>query len=192
MSVLVRMDVFDLLDWMDGCAGGSHLRQGIWPRAIDRFFKKLNLSEREKIYTYAKRDLLERFVPRVRPSCTIINPGLKEFLQFLSRYNPNNQYVVELEAEKGGKLQKDTAFAYKYEDSYYINSQEYCAPEAIKSVNKTPMDVLCNNEYCQLKDTCARYDKTHGERRMQYINCDEYIYKDTTHGVDPKFLNPQK
>lgn len=190
--MFVKMDAFDLLDWMDGCAGRSHLRQGIWARAIDEFFSELTQAQREKIYTYAKRDLLERFIPRLCKICVIEKPGLEEFLQFLSRYNPNNQYVVKLEKEVKGKVEKDTAHAYKYNDMYMVGSNKWCAPKAIKSVRKTPIKNLCNNEYCLLADECARYNKLRGTRRIQHINCDEFIFKGTTHGVDPEKLKVQK
>lgn len=57
--MLVNLDKFELLNYINGCAIGSHLRQGIWQRCVDEFYDKLNDKERAFIYEISLRDFWE-------------------------------------------------------------------------------------------------------------------------------------
>lgn len=163
-----NLDQFDILHWMEGCAIGSHLRQGIWERAIDEFFPKLTQRQRETIYTYAKRDLSRNFTS----FDGIPHYAADIFNQFLARYNPANQYRVTAEREG----EKETSDAYKWKGKYYISSKVWISPDYITEIKHKPFD-MCGSIMCSVHDTCARY-KPNVERLRYYDHCDMYISKE--------------
>lgn len=57
----IDLDKFELLYYLEGCARGSHLRQGVWRRFIDEFYDKLTVEERLFLFHYSVRDLWQIF-----------------------------------------------------------------------------------------------------------------------------------
>lgn len=177
----IDIDKFDLLNWLEGCSIGSHLRQGIWRRCIDEFYSKLTAQERLWLYTYAKRDITDRY--KDKSSC-----GREDFFKFLACYNPANRYTVIAEGIIDGKKQKQRVKAFRFQGDFWVSYQRYIAPEYVKLVKKDTVKVdKCAAGYCPKMPTCARYtdDKKAGIFGAPLaISCDWYINKNTTHGSD--------
>ena len=53
----IDLDKFQILYYLEGCAHGSHLRQGCWHQMID-LYPQFTQKERDFLYTYAKRDII--------------------------------------------------------------------------------------------------------------------------------------
>lgn len=150
----VNIDRFDLLNWMNGCAIGSHLRQGIWQRAVDEFYDKLTPDERTTVYTYAKRDFTEIFEPKLLPDGSSYQHfGHEDFYHFLACYNPANRYLVRIKRRVDGKTVDETIEAYKWNGEYHVGFSRFCAPEYIKEVK--PCDFTRCGLVCKLQERCA-------------------------------------
>lgn len=188
----ISINRFELLDWMSGAAGGSHLRQYIWGRAIDEFYSKLDESEREAVFMYAKRDLTDKYIPRkVKWQKDLYVPcGSREFFQFLACYNPNNRFLVHCKGDIEGESQEKTVKAFKFEDEYYIGTRIMCSKPFIKKKWRVGGLKKCNTP-CIWHDKCARYDKNTEEWLNQYVcsRCDWFINKKTNHGADFEHFN---
>ena len=171
---------FDILYLCEGCAIGSHLRQGIWARCIDEFFAKLSDDEREWLYTYAKRDLTHNFIRE--GSC-----GRGDYFKFLSRFNPANRYMVVVEGDVGGKHCKQIVDAFKWDRKFWIDSRHTVVEESVTHVDQVPFSKCCA-DFCVLRDTCARYSDNPSvmDRYINHLHekCDMYIYKNMEHGVN--------
>lgn len=178
---------WDILYWMEGCARGSHLRQDIWERAVNEFYPKLSDKEKSSIYTYAKRDLTEIFMPKqIGKDCHYQHVGHEEFLQFLACYNPANRFQVHVKGEINGEMQEGYVNAYLYKGGYYIDFRRLCAKEFIVDVKRIELEDRCNFTACKWSKNCARYDKDFGAPIGYYANskCDWFINKGTDDGVD--------
>lgn len=147
MSATLRLDKFQLLWFLQGGICGSHIRWDIYSTFVNDVFPQLSESERECIYTYAKRDFSEMF--ERKPDAT--ESWL--FRQLLARFNPANQYVVTL---KDGKKKEIADNAYSWNGKYYIGWQRYCGEEYIIKVEQKPFG-KCANEWCSKRDCCLRY-----------------------------------
>lgn len=192
-----NLDWHDILHWMDGCSIGSHIRQGIWDRAIDEFYPKLTAEERENIYTLAKRDLLNRYMDIDNKHVDFNRPGAREFLHFLARYNPANQHMVTV--SDGHQTEVAKAFLDTNSDNekrYYIGSKRVCAPEFIKKVkHQIEPYTECDGSLiggCPLHATCARYN-AQAEGGFVYCtslqHCEKYIDMRTPSGVKEELIN---
>lgn len=177
----INIDKFELLYWLEGCAHGSHLRQGIWQRCIDEFYDKLSSEQRLWLYTYAKRNITECYLRED-------HYGRNDFFKFLACYNPANRYNVTVEGnDDDGKHLRINVHAYKYEGDYWLSYRQCVAKEYIKSVKRDKVSP-CSADYCMWHDTCARYstDPSVTEVHVLYdtAKCDWYINENTDHGAD--------
>lgn len=174
MSATLRLDRFNLLWYLEGAVRGSHLRWDIYPTFVNDVFPQLSESERECIYTYAKRDLSEMFDRK--PDST----ESEYFRQLLARFNPANQYVVTL---KDGRKKEVADNAYLWNGKYYIGWQRYCGEDYIIKVEQKPFG-KCANEWCERSSCCLRYiTRESGDTiaegldyNFHYDNCDLMIY----------------
>ena len=114
-TITIEMDSAQVLWYLEGCARGSHLRQGCWHDMI-RLYPDMSQSMRDFLYTYAKRDIAPIFEPQecmnnTRPC------GAEDFDQFLACFDKDNRYKVT--------AQKDDLFdereTYLYRNQYYID-----------------------------------------------------------------------
>lgn len=172
---------------MHGCAIGSHLRQGIWQRAVDEFYDKLTVKERLCVYMYAKRDLTEIFVPkRLRNGNPYRHFGHEYFFQFLACYNPANRYKVHMKGVVDGKKYDKWVNAYWWNNRYYTKFNSYCAEEYITETMADEDFEKCGLA-CMWHEKCARYSEG-AENIGMYANskCDWFINTDTPHGADFK------
>lgn len=196
-----NLDWHDIIYLMEGCAGGSHLRQGIWQRAVDEFWKKLSDDERKVIYWIAKRDITERFFYELHgePQTSF---GYDDFAEFLARFNPSNQYRVTMDGEVSGKHIHEVVDAFLWARSddakdtqarYHTGFTRFCASEYIVETEHKPYQ-CCGFNNCPLKDNCARYFETRGipPSFISYyrfynagdrIKCDHYINSNTLSGI---------
>lgn len=133
--MLVNLDKFELLNYLNGCAIGSHLRQGVWKRCVDEFYNKLNDKERKFIYEYSIRDLWEIMARDKYPNYKKEYPkaGFEDFRKFLACFNPDNRYHLKIEGEVDGKIQRQEVDAYLYENKYWTGFNRYVPKEYIKS-----------------------------------------------------------
>lgn len=196
-----NLDWHDIIYLMEGCAGGSHLRQGIWQRAVDEFWAKLDQEERDNIYWIAKRDITERFFHELFGE-QHTSFGYDDFAEFLARFNPSNQYRVTMDGEVNGKHTHEVADAFLWARSddakdtgacYHTGFNRFCAPEFIVQTEHKPYKRCgCNN--CPLHGNCARWFEVRGIppssiSYYQYYNagdrikCDNYINSNTLSGI---------
>lgn len=175
----IELGRFELLYLLEGCARGSHLRQGIWERAVNEFYGKLSEEEREVVYMYAKRDLTGIFSDG--------HFGSGYFFNFLARFNPANQYVVYVVGDAGGKHHDETVMAYRYNGEYHTHFNRYVAPEFIAGAKRSGGYDKCSLP-CVWHEHCARYYANADERKSLYVGskCDWFINRDTEHGADLK------
>ena len=149
MSATLTLDRFELLWYVEGFVGGSHLRWSGYETMVDKVYPQLNDDERECIYTYAKRDLANRMSYEFKNNTT----AYQYWCQFLARYNPANQYKVAL--ENGNE--KQTVDAYKWNNRYYTDWRRYCGGEFIKSVEQKPFKKCAYTfEMCCMNKGCVR------------------------------------
>lgn len=137
--MLVNLDKFELLNYINGCAIGSHLRQGIWKRCVDEFYGKLIDKERAFIYEYSLRDFWEIMARAKYPDVNKEHTkfGFEDYKKFLACYNPDNRYHVKYEGVTADKRRiKDEADVYLYEERYWIDFQRFVPNEYITSTEK--------------------------------------------------------
>lgn len=131
----IDLDKFELLYYLEGCARGSHLRQGVWRRFNDEFYDKLTVEERQFLFHYSVRDLWSIFN---EPYCSDSSHyGKDDFNMFVSRFNPYNQYSVEVSNNDStdeyecfwfnGKFYKDSNSVI---DDKHIKHVKWCGKEA--------------------------------------------------------------
>jgi hypothetical protein len=175
MAAKLSLDRFQLLWYLEGAARGSHLRWDIYPIFVNDVFPQLNESERECIYTYAKRDLSSIFSVKYAD-----DTAKSYFQQMLARYNPANQYKVSVAKD----CVKKVVQAYMWNGEYYVNWARRCAREYIKKVEHLPYR-KCRNIACEMRESCLRYtDYQEGDKVMDgpevwgCKNCDLIIEKD--------------
>ena len=98
----IDLDKFELLYYLEGCARGSHLRQGVWKRFIDEFYDKLTIQERLFLFHYSVRDLWQIFN---EPYCSGgSHYGKDDFNMFVSRLNPYNKYNITVSNDGSTKV----------------------------------------------------------------------------------------
>ena len=172
----IDLNKFELLYLLDGCAGKSHLRQGIWHKMIN-LHNQMSARYCEFLYTYSKRDLAGRYNDRVMSNGEIFTQvGKEDFIQFLCAFNPNNRYIVKTNDNK-------TFMAYQFRDEYYTESNRFIPSDAIKEVIKDNMFDKCNNLSCPLKDKCARFlENTNDDGFCYQGECDWFIDKNNNSG----------
>lgn len=126
-TIMIEMDSAQILYYLEGCARGSHLRQGCWHDMI-RLYPKMSQCMRDFLYKYAKRDITQIYEPyngyRV---C-----GAEDFDQFLACFDKENRYMVT--ATDGNET--ETAETYLYQGKYYLNENRYFASEYITNIEK--------------------------------------------------------
>ena len=175
-----NLSEFEILYLCEGCAIGSHLRQGIWERCIDEFFAKLSDDEREWLYTYAKRDITHNFIRE--GTC-----GRGDYFKFLARFNPANRYMVAAEGDVGGKHIKKNIDAFKWDGKFWIDSRHSVIEDTVTNVEQAPFTKCCA-DFCVLCETCARYSDNPAvtDKFINHMNekCYWYIYKKMEHGVN--------
>ena len=150
----IDLDKFELLYYLEGCARGSHLRQGVWRRFIDEFYDKLTAEERLFLFHYSVRDLWPIFN---EPYCGGSHYGKDDFNMFVSRFNPYNQYSVEVSNDES----TDEYECFWFDGKFYKNSNSVIDDKHIKHVKwcgKESSD-LYENKYGQ---TRAKIDKRVG------------------------------
>lgn len=178
MAAKLTLDWDELLWYCQGFMCGSHLRWSGYERMVNDVWPQLSEGEREKIYTYAKRDL-NHWEGKSEEEITDKTP-YEYYHQMLARYNPTNQYKVSLENEK----EKKVVEAYMWNGRYYIGWYSYCAPEYIKKVEHLPYR-KCRNVGCAMREKCLRFtDYQVGDKVMEgrevwgCEKCDLIIEKD--------------
>lgn len=180
-AITIKIDKFNILYWLEGCANGSHLRQDIWERCIDEFYGKMTTDQRLWLYTYVKRNITPRFMSKYS------NAGKEDFLKFLACFNPANRFTIVAEGMVDGKQVKETASTFYFDKRYWVSSRQCVASEYIKSI--TPESYgRCSADYCMWHETCKRFttDPNETERHVLYhdAKCDWYIDNLTPHGVN--------
>lgn len=159
--MIVNLDRFELLYFIEGCLIGSHLRQDIWSRCINEFYPKLSDEDRNFVFHYSVRD----FTGRVRRDYK------NDFDKFISRFNPDNQYKVGV---RGGY----TLDAFKYKDEYYTSYSTIINSDFITNTEKD------NNRLEKYYDTYKHllYEVTNKVSLIKNNIMNKYIvYFDTIH-----------
>ena len=129
-TITIEMDSAQILWYLEGCARGSHLRQGCWHDMI-KLYPDMSQSMRDFLYTYAKRDIAPIFEPQeclknTRPC------GAEDFDQFLACFNKDNWYLVTSRKPKECCVRE----AYLYNGKYYISECSYFERMFIKDIKK--------------------------------------------------------
>ena len=127
--MLINLDRHQILYYLEGCARGSHLRQGCWHDMIN-LYPKMTQDVRDYIYTYAKRDIAPIFDRS--SSYGYRHVGAEDFDQFLACFDRDNRYLVT--AQVGEHI--DTAEAYLYGGHYYTSAATYFEEEYITDITK--------------------------------------------------------
>lgn len=125
--ITMKMDAAQVLYYLEGCAHGSHLRQGCWHEMI-RLYPRMGQGMRDFLFTYAKRDI----APLYEPTGCYSRCGREDFGQFLACFDKDNRYVVT--AEHDGE--RETAEAYLCNGKYYTGVNSYFAQEFITKIEK--------------------------------------------------------
>lgn len=127
-TIMMRMDAAQVLYYLEGCARGSHLRQGCWRDMID-LYPKMSQKMRNFIYTYAKRDIAPIFEMTYNDG---LHPcGAEDFFQFLACFDKDNRYMVIAKEEN----KEEWINAYLYNDKYY-DGKFFIDEEYITSIEK--------------------------------------------------------
>lgn len=137
--MLVNLDKFELLNYINGCAIGSHLRQGIWQRCVDEFYDKLNDKERAFIYEFSLRDFWEIMARAKFPNVNeeYANCAFEDYRKFLACFKPGNRYDVVLKGiTKGRKPMTEKVEAYLFNGGYWVGFQRHIDTKCIKSIKR--------------------------------------------------------
>ena len=125
----IDLDRHQILYYLEGCAHGSHLRQGCWHDMIN-LYPKMDQGTRDFLYAYAKRDIAPLFE---RVSSDGFRPcGAEDFDQFLARFDKDNRYMVT--ATDGERTEREEA--YLYNGRYYTGVWMRVEDEYITDVTK--------------------------------------------------------
>lgn len=125
MSAKLTLNKFDLLYFLEGIVGGSHLRWDGYEKMVNDAFPQLNDDERAFIYTYSMRDL----------SGKILDRESEYWNRFIERYNPDNQYEITITDGVGLPHR-----VYKHKDKYYIDWNTRINEECIVEIKKLTID----------------------------------------------------
>lgn len=126
MGYKINLNIFELYSFIEGCARGSHLRQGIWQRLVDEFYGILTPSDRARIHYWCKRDLWDVFHGDPKyPHC-----GMEDYDFFLGFYDPSNRYFVYAKND----IENIKVEASKIGDHYYVGFNEHIDNSFIQSV----------------------------------------------------------
>lgn len=125
----VNLDFFEMSWLLESCLRGSHLRAGTVDRFVDTWYGMFNGRERESLYEWMLRIVYDGEFKPMPSMC-----GADERL--MARYDPDNQYEVEVLWSDTKRLLR----AFKLNDKYYINSTRYVNPSSIINVRKLTKD----------------------------------------------------
>lgn len=124
----IDLDKFELLYYLEGCARGSHLRQGVWRRFIDEFYDKLTTQERLFLFHYSMRDLWQIFND---PYCSDSSRyGKDDFNMFISKFNPYNKYSVTASNDE----MADVCECFWFNGKFHTGYNRFISGEYIKNV----------------------------------------------------------
>ena len=126
MSAKLTLNKFELLYFLEGIVGGSHLRWDGYETMVNDVFPQLNEDERAFIYTYSMRDLSSKTLDRES----------EYWNRFIERYNPDNQYEITV-MENNVSLPYR---AYKHKDTYYISWNVRISEKYIIETKKLTID----------------------------------------------------
>ena len=178
MAATLTLDRFELLWYLQGGMHGSHLRWSIYEDFVDKVYPQLSDSERDFVYTYAKRDLdhWNGKKPEELEYSSDKTP-CKYFRQLLARFCPANQYIVTMKYKDGKETVVDSA--YLWDGRYYISYRRSCAEEYIVKVEQKEYNG-CGNSFCASKDKCLRYGKKckEDDRLFGTQKCDTLIMQE--------------
>lgn len=131
-----ELDKWELFWFIEGCAHGSHLRQGIWQRCVNEFYDKLSQDERDCIYEWSKKFLWECMCgdeyPNVKEQEWGNHVGRDDFRKFVACYDKDNRYVVTVSDGK----KTETRPAYLFEDRYWVSFTSYAPKDVIIKLKK--------------------------------------------------------
>ena len=126
--MLINLDRHQILYYLEGCAHGSHLRQGCWYDMI-KLYPDISQSMRDFLYYYAKRDIAPIFEVGVdghRPC------GAEDFDQFLACFDKDNWYLVTAKDGIAGI----NCPAYLFNGKYMVDEQTFINEKYILDVQK--------------------------------------------------------
>lgn len=109
----VELDKFELVYFLEGCASGSHLRQGVWRRVVEDFVPKMSVEQMNFTWWVCFRDMWDNYFTSFTGDAA--NCGAEDFLHALSVLNINNRYMVDTDYE--GK--RESYFCYRFRGEYY-------------------------------------------------------------------------
>ena len=124
--MLIDLDKHQLLYYLEGCARGSHLRQGCWHDMI-RLYPMMDQRMRDYLYKYAKRDIKPYFDRTFSDGFRPV--GADDFDQFLACFNPDNRYSLSVTLYNGNK--SGAVGAYFYRGHLYTDDVQYFDEEEI-------------------------------------------------------------
>lgn len=131
--MLVELDIHDLFDWMWACSNGSHLKQGIWARAVDSFFYKLDDDEKKSLCAICRRKLYD----------TMQNStGKEDFNKFLACYDSDNRYIVGFKYKGRGEIYYQNC--YWFDNGWRVDSTRFIPENWV--VSKEKVDYYGNKE----------------------------------------------
>ena len=130
-TITIEMNAHQILWYLEGCARGSHLRQGCWHDMI-KLYPEMSQSMRDFLYYHAKRDIAPIFEPQeclknTRPC------GAEDFGQFLACFDKDNHYEVTPSLTGLNFRSLDT---YLYRGEYYFSDTGYVYKDFIDKLEK--------------------------------------------------------
>ncbi len=126
------------MHYLEGCAIGSHLRQGVWRRCVDEFYDKLSDMERNFVFHYAVRDLWERMVHTGEE--TYLKCGEDDFLCFIDCFNPARRYRVTM-------IDGTVVDAFLHDGKYHVSLSRFCLPEGVAKADQQTERLDLYNKY---------------------------------------------
>ena len=121
----VDLDLFEMSWLLESCLRGSHLRSGTIDRFIDNWYWMFNGTERIKLYEWMLRLVYDG---KFKPMPSMCGSDAR----FMARYNPDNQYELEVSLSDSKRFIR----AYMFEDSYWVDSVRRVDHDIIAGVRK--------------------------------------------------------
>lgn len=115
-----KIDFFELVFLAETCIPPRPIARTVfWHRLINEIYYELDDNQRERMFDFITKN-------------ASFDKENKDCQLFYARFNPKNQYLVDL--FHNGKAETHKMF--QFEGKYYTHINRYAAPEYIKKVEK--------------------------------------------------------
>lgn len=156
--MIVNLDCFEVFYYLQGCASGSHLRQGVWRQLVEEIMPQMDDNEKDAIWWWMRRDLWDIFNKPYGDG--FYKCGNEDFNHAMAALHRNNYAMISFfhpdKKWKHPRIQK----CYRYNDTFYVEgsftkfipnewiiSANWVAPSDNEYVERSKIELWKNDKY---------------------------------------------